>query len=251
MSTGKDRVSVITVCRNAQDLIRRTILSVLEQTYPYIEFIVVDGQSSDGTRDILEAFADKIDVYISEKDNGIYDAMNKGIRKATGKWLCFMNAGDTYAHQNVISDIFSNSADYNGKMVVYGDFVIEGSHQIIKASDMSAIEHRMPFCHQSAFLRNEGFVFRTDLQIASDYALFYEIYKEYGASAFFYTDSIISVFNMDGVSVQNQKRLYEEYSRLHIEHRKYLYGFYYMLSSYCRILKHCIFSFLKICKDNK
>lgn len=251
MLTGNDRVSVVTVCKNAQNIIKQTILSVLEQTYPNLEFIIVDGQSSDGTKDILDIFTDKIDVYISEKDNGIYDAMNKGIRKATGNWLCFMNAGDTFVHKNVISDIFSNSADYNGKMVIYGDFVVEGSRQIVKASDISVIKHRMPFCHQSAFLRNQGFCFRTDLQIASDYALFYDIFMAYGSSAFFYTKCIIAVFDESGISVRNLKLLYKEYYKLHIEHKEYLYGFYYLFMSCCRNIKHRLFPAVKSQEQSK
>lgn len=241
MSTGKNRVSVITICKNAQALITQTILSVTEQTYPDIEYIIIDGQSSDGTADMISEYLDKIDIYICEPDDGIYNAMNKGIEKASGDWLCFMNAGDTFAHKNVVNDVFSNGAGYNGKIVIYGDFVTSDTHNTIKASDIAVIKHRMPFCHQSAFLRNRGFYFRTDLQIASDYALFYDIYMSYGRSAFFYTQRIIAVFDKSGISVKNLKLLYEEYYKLYIEHKEYLYGFYYLLMSYCRNIKHRLF----------
>ena len=241
MSDGKNRVSVITICKNAQALIRQTILSVTGQTYQEIEYIIVDGQSSDDTANIVFDYIDKIDTYICEPDHGIYDAMNKGIEKATGDWLCFMNAGDTFAHKNVVNDVFSNDAGYNGKMVIYGDFATSDAHSIVRASEIAVIKHRMPFCHQSVFLRNKGFCFRTDLQIASDYALFYDIYREYGSSAFFYTECIIAVFDKSGISVNNLKLLYKEYYKLHIEHKEYLYGFYYLIMSCCRNIKHRLF----------
>ncbi len=238
MSTGKDRVSVITVCRDAQTKIKQTILSVVSQTYSNIEYIVIDGQSADGTANILEEFSDKIDIYVSERDNGIFDAMNKGIGMAKGDWLCFMNAGDMFAHENVIKDVFANGADYDKAMVVYGDFMMSGCHKTIKASDMAMIKHRMPFCHQSSFIKNQGFRFRTDLQIASDYALFYDIYKTYGPSAFIYTGNCVSIYDMNGVSIHNLKQLYKEYYRLFIEHKQYIYGYYYWIMSFLRNLKH-------------
>lgn len=245
MSVGKNRVSVITVCKNAQTFIRQTIQSVTEQTYSEIEYIIVDGHSSDGTADIVSEYLDKIDVYICETDYGIYDAMNKGIEKATGEWLCFMNAGDTFAHRNVVNDVFSNCSDYHGKMVIYGDFATSDGYKTVKASEIAVIKYRMPFCHQSAFLRNQGFYFRTDMQIASDYALFYDIFMAYGSSAFFYTKCIIAVFDESGISVRNLKLLYKEYYKLHIEHKEYLYGFYYLFMSCCRNIKHRLFPAVK------
>ena len=88
------KVSVVTVCLNAVNEIERTMLSVLDQTYTNIEYIVIDGGSTDGTVDIIRKYQDRIAHFISEPDKGLYDAMNKGIDLATGEWINFMNAGD-------------------------------------------------------------------------------------------------------------------------------------------------------------
>ena len=90
------KISVVTVCYNAVDCIEETMLSVLDQTYPNIEYIVIDGGSSDGTADVIRKYADRLAYWVSEPDKGIYDAMNKGIVAATGDYINFMNAGDRY-----------------------------------------------------------------------------------------------------------------------------------------------------------
>ena len=82
-----NKISVITVCYNAVSGIERTIKSVLNQTYEHLEYIVIDGGSTDGTIEVINRYKDKIAYFISEKDNGIYDAMNKGIKVAHGTWL--------------------------------------------------------------------------------------------------------------------------------------------------------------------
>ena len=90
------RVSVITVCYNAILGIERTITSVLSQSYPEVEYIVIDGGSKDGTVDVIQKYADRIDYFVSEPDGGIYDAMNKGIGAATGDVVGLLNSDDFY-----------------------------------------------------------------------------------------------------------------------------------------------------------
>ena len=102
------KISVVTVCYNAADTIEKTILSVLNQTYHDIEYIIIDGGSTDGTVEIIRKYADKIAYWVSEPDKGIYDAMNKGIEVATGEWINFMNAGDRFYKSDVIKLIFDN-----------------------------------------------------------------------------------------------------------------------------------------------
>ncbi|MDV7391601.1 glycosyltransferase, partial [Arthrospira platensis SPKY1] len=90
----KPSVSIITVVYNACDLLQGTMASVFEQSWPHIEYIVVDGGSTDGTTELIRAQAGRISRWVSEPDKGLYDAMNKGLRMATGDFVWFLNAGD-------------------------------------------------------------------------------------------------------------------------------------------------------------
>ena len=96
------KISVVTVCYNSVDSIEETMLSVLNQTYSDVEYIIIDGGSTDGTVDIIKKYADRLVYWVSEPDKGIYDAMNKGIAAATGDYINFMNSGDRFASTNVI-----------------------------------------------------------------------------------------------------------------------------------------------------
>jgi glycosyltransferase involved in cell wall biosynthesis len=97
------KISIITVTYNSQDTLEETILSVLNQDYPEIEYIIVDGMSTDGTADIIRKYRERIGKFVSEKDNGLYDAMNKGINMATGEVIGFLHSDDFYANHQVIS----------------------------------------------------------------------------------------------------------------------------------------------------
>lgn len=99
------KVSIITVCRNAEDSIEESIQSVVCQNFPDIEHIIIDGNSTDNTNNIIEKYSDKIAYYISEPDTGVYNAMNKGIKASTGEILYFLNANDYLFDENVISDV--------------------------------------------------------------------------------------------------------------------------------------------------
>ena len=128
------RVSVVTVCFNSADTIEDTIRSVREQEYEHIEHIIVDGGSTDGTQDIVGRYNGRIKKFISEPDRGIYDAMNKGLRLATGDIVAFLNADDVYTSPTVIGDIVDamHAEQADG---VYGDLVYVGcqnSNRIVR-----------------------------------------------------------------------------------------------------------------------
>jgi glycosyltransferase involved in cell wall biosynthesis len=114
------KISIITVCYNSAETIRETIDSVLSQTYPEIEYVIIDGLSADGTIDIVKSYGTKITKFISEKDKGLYDAMNKGIDMATGDIIGILNSDDLYAHPGVISHVAS-LFDEQDIDVAYGD----------------------------------------------------------------------------------------------------------------------------------
>ena len=113
------KLSIITICYNIKDEIERTCKSIVGQTWQDFEWIVVDGGSTDGTLEVLKKYSDRIDILISEKDSGIYNAMNKGIKLANGEWLNFMNGGDNFASNDVLEKVFKNK-NYEAD-ILYGD----------------------------------------------------------------------------------------------------------------------------------
>ena len=143
-----EKVTVITVARNARNDLRRTMESVARLSYPDVEYIVVDGASTDGTVEMLEK--SKGVRWTSEADRGIYDAMNKGVTKATSEWVIFMNAGDRFASDDVIERVFSHP-ETDAADVIYGDVVKRGT--VCSASPEPVDGHRMFFCHQSCIAR--------------------------------------------------------------------------------------------------
>ena len=148
-------ISVITVTFNAALSIEQTILSVINQTYSNIEYIIIDGGSTDGTIDIIKKYSNRISYWISEPDKGIYDAMNKGIKVATGEWINFMNVGDAFYDNSVIENIFYNKT-YDKIDIIYGNTNLVysfGSH-VLEGGEISANKY-MPFCHQSSFSKIE------------------------------------------------------------------------------------------------
>lgn len=106
------RISVITVCFNSSKTIERALHSVAQQDWPGVEHIVIDGGSMDGTRSIIERHLERLAIFVSEPDKGIYDAMNKGIGHATGDIVCFLNADDMYADQGVLTRVASEMQDH-------------------------------------------------------------------------------------------------------------------------------------------
>ena len=117
MERNNPLISVVTVSYNAVSVIEQTIFSVINQTYPNVEYIIIDGGSTDGTVDIIKKYADKITYWVSEPDKGIYDAMNKGIELATGEWINFMNAGDSFYSFSILELIFGQTIFSNDPQI--------------------------------------------------------------------------------------------------------------------------------------
>lgn len=124
--------SIITVTYNAAQWLERTILSVLRQSYPHIEYLVVDGGSTDGTVDIIKQYKEGVAYWISEPDKGLYDAMNKGLKQATGDYVWFINAGDTLHTANTLQEIMASL-----KKTVSLPDIIYGDSQIVDAEGNS------------------------------------------------------------------------------------------------------------------
>lgn len=145
-------ISVVTVCYNAADTIEKTMLSVLNQTYHDIEYIIIDGGSTDGTVEIIRKYADRIAYWVSEPDKGIYDAMNKGIKVATGEWINFMNAGDEFVDANVLDKLFFAKTVANVD-VIYGNTLMKYTEGIsfTKVKEIDYIQKGMPFLSSVIF----------------------------------------------------------------------------------------------------
>lgn len=184
----KPTVSIITVCYNAEKTIENTICSILQQSFTDYEYIIIDGQSEDGTNDIIQkylsAFADRgITVkYISEKDDGIYYAMNKGIDMAEGEWIAFMNADDSYYDSEVLQDIFGDGRfkDYD---VIYGstNYINDEKAEIRKPLNLDILRNQVVFAHQSSFVKAEVMKqkhFDVTYRLAADYQLILELWLE-------------------------------------------------------------------------
>lgn len=160
----KPLISIITVCYNAASLLERTIKSITAQTFRNIEYIIIDGGSTDGTIDIINKYDECIDHWISEADRGIYDAMNKGLRFATGDYVWFINAGDEiYSHDTLekISPLFDEMADvyYGEAMYVDAEGREIGLRSEITAHTLPAsltwrdLKRGMVVCHQSFMVK--------------------------------------------------------------------------------------------------
>lgn len=168
-----DKVTIVTVVFNGRDIIEETIKSVISQTYKNIEYIIIDGGSTDGTTKIIEKYKNKIDCFISEPDNGIYDAMNKAIGLANGEWINFMNAGDTFASNDVLSKIFEeyDVSDYD---FMYGEHYWYDNRKkyLVQTRPLELMWQRICFSHQSLFSR-------TALMKEKSYDLTYKIVCDY------------------------------------------------------------------------
>lgn len=210
-------ISVVTVSYNAVSTIEDTILSVVNQTYKNIEYIIIDGGSTDGTVDVIKKYADKISYWVSEPDKGIYDAMNKGIDRATGKWINFMNSGDVFYSDGVIEKIVEQASV--GIAVIYGNVILKYSwgDVVKKALPIHVMNRRFPFSHQSCFINivfMKELKYDTSFKICADYNFFYKLYYE-KKCYFLYVDSIVSVFESEqGVSSVNYLKMKTEDGRI-------------------------------------
>lgn len=172
-------ITIVTVVYNGEKYLEKTILSVIKQTYDNVEYIIIDGGSNDRTQDIIKKYEDKIDYWISEKDNGIYDAMNKAIDISSGKWINFMNAGDCFYDGSVLEKIFCKEK-YNDIGVIYGDHevIYKEKKKIIISGNVDDLWKGMPFSHQSSFMLlslHKYYKFNNKNYIGADFENFYKM----------------------------------------------------------------------------
>lgn len=152
------KISIITVVFNGEKYLEETIQSVINQTYDNVEYIIIDGGSTDGTLDIIKKYEEQVDYWVSEKDTGIYDAMNKGIKVFKGDYINFLNAGDSFVNKDVLNDIFNNNGNYAD--IIYGAISLRDDNMkyITHVNPKKFTKFNLMFwgtgtlCHQAMFV---------------------------------------------------------------------------------------------------
>lgn len=217
------RFSIVTVVFNGEKDIERTVRSCITQTYSNYEYIIIDGKSTDSTLDIINSF--KISQLISEKDHGIYDAMNKAIILAQSDWILFMNCGDTFYDNNVLSNVAAkiNKCGSNPD-VIYGNTIYDYNNKYMRviAKPIELINREMVFCHQSTFVKtsvHKKHLFDLRYKLAADYNLFFQLYKQ--NMIFQHIDILVAIFNQNyGSTLNNYKLSTKERFSIHSDSDK-------------------------------
>ena len=198
----KPLISIITVVFNGEKYLEETMQSVINQSYDNVEYIIIDGGSTDKTVDIIRRYEDQIDYWVSEADKGIYDAMNKGIDLVSGEWINFMNAGDKFYNDDVLKNIF-DEPNFNSINIIFGDHKVVYPHKIrvVKGGNIVDLWQGSQFNHQSAFIssvfhkKNKYNILN---RIGADFEFFYTAYKS--KQRFKYIDIIVSSISSGGLS---------------------------------------------------
>jgi glycosyltransferase involved in cell wall biosynthesis len=208
------KISIITVCYNSGDWIKQSIESVLNQDYKNIEYIIVDGDSQDQTKEIIASYGDRITKFISEPDHGIYNAMNKGIKLAQGDYIYFLGSDDYLIDSQVISDVVNFIKQNPEFEFVYGNIEVRSSTQasyIHKPSKpeyaleeliCGCLPHQASFAHSSLFDDSKVGLFSEHYKTASDYEWFVKmaVFQSEKEQKIGYYDRVIASYNADGIS---------------------------------------------------
>ena len=225
-------LSIVTVVKNGDIILEKTILNVINQSYTQIEYIIIDGGSTDNTLAIIKKYDASINYWISEPDKGIYDAMNKGIKKATGDWINFMNAGDEFYDLNTCKKIAENISN-NDFDIIYGDFAAKNnvfnSEILIKAKHLNSIWKGNMFSHQSCFIKSgilRNNLFNLKYSIVADYDQIISIYLQ--NHSFFYLAIPIARTLTGGVSYSNLNTYIEQIKVVH-SRKPYTLRLYYFI----------------------
>jgi len=211
-----EKISIITVTFNADKLIKRTIESVAGQRYSNIEFIIIDGFSTDRTVEVIKENNYRIDKWITEKDKGLYDAMNKGIKISSGEWLFFMNAGDTFFSNETLSEFM----EHNACDIIYGDnYIVNSIFQPVRylksgALNKKTIRKGMPVSHQSVFVRREICPFYDiRFKLKAEYNWFIDMLDKVDDNKIIYRNEAVINYPLGGLG---QRRYWENFKEYQI-----------------------------------
>ncbi|PAF45257.1 hypothetical protein BJI48_01150 [Helicobacter sp. 11S02596-1] len=221
MTSPAPLISVITIVYNDAKNIAKTLESALSQTYPNIEYIIIDGDSTDGTKAIIQGFFTNkpahfkhaITTFVSEKDGGIYDAMNKGVKHANGEWCNFMNSGDVFYANTTLEEMMSQYHARNTPgHILYGDTQVifdPSCSKIMRSGTHHKYHHR--FTHQSSLILTSllrTYPYDTRFKIAGDTAFFTQAYHL--GYHFIQLDLVVCVFDLNGVSGSLSWKMFAE-----------------------------------------
>ncbi len=218
MDKKKPKFSIITVCYNAAPLIQKTLESACLQTFQDFELVIVDGASTDDTLSKLAPFNLKIGGLISEKDAGIYDAMNKGVDMANGEWLYFLNAGDSFFDPTVLANI-KEVAEQTKADFIYAQVQTinepTGVNYIAGASvNLKDFWFKYPICHQGTFAKKSVFTeigkFNTQYKLISDTEWFIRLFKHRDFKTH-YLNRVIAFYDVTGATYQKRMLGMREY----------------------------------------
>lgn len=207
------KLSIITVNLNNRDGLQKTIDSVICQTFRDFEWIVIDGGSIDGSKELIGQYADYFAYWVSEPDKGIYNAMNKGIKVAKGEYLQFLNSGDCLYKSTTLNDVFGGSP--TGE-IIYGDCAVRVTDTLLQEIRYKPVFSLKIFLdgsfnHQSSFIKRELFaeeLYDETLRIVSDRKFF--IRKAMEGNRFTHVNHIIATFDTNGISSTQEALLQKE-----------------------------------------
>ena len=242
------KISIITVCYNAEKTIEDCIVSVIRQTeFKNIEYIVIDGLSTDNTVNIVNKYKDNISFFVSEKDNGIYNAMNKGLELASGEYVAFLNADDFYRSCNSISNIISIiNETKNSYDVICADTVlvsdVNGEKQGYKKANPIKLSNYMSISHPSTFIKRKIHdYFDESYLIAADYHHLLKLKK--AGYSFFTKNQIITVMRLGGVSDKYRRLSVTESMRVR---RELLPMWQFLIYNYRDLFKEVIKKLIRV-----
>jgi glycosyltransferase involved in cell wall biosynthesis len=208
------KISIITVVYNNEKTIKDALQSVLSQSYENIEYVIIDGKSNDNTFNLINEYKDKLGYFISEKDNGLYDAMNKGIQAATGEIIGILNSDDLYQDSEVISTVMQQFCNDPELDILYGDLVYvksDDTNKVVrnwksKAYYKRFFENANVPPHPSLFVRSnvykEAGLFDLQFKLAADYELMLRMFKKYNFKSK-YINRLIIKMRLGGATNQS------------------------------------------------
>jgi len=207
-------VTVITVVRNGERVLEPTLRSVIDQTYGHLEYLVIDGASTDGTVGLIRRHEGRISHWASEPDDGFVDAFNKGIDRATGDLMCFMNAGDCFHDEGVVEDcirLAGLGAHDARRAVIYGDeLAVTDEGEELRRGDHTQLDSHCSLYHQATFIGADlqrSCRYDPRIRVGTDYDFWLRCKRLDGVS-FVRVERVISRFRADGVSFAPENRVH-------------------------------------------